>query len=132
MHPKQISEITEAKIIARLLELGYSISKPFGDNQDYDLILDKDGKLEKIQCKTSRLKGNTINIPCYKCRINTKKCIVSNYIGKVDAIMSYCPDNGKIYIIREFNKRAVNLHLDIENCKVSNQYGIRNAKDFEL
>lgn len=46
---KQKGEIAEANVIAILLEKGYAISKPLGDNQPYDLVLDKDGLLLKIQ-----------------------------------------------------------------------------------
>lgn len=42
-------------------ELGYSVSIPYGENSRYDFILDLDGKLLKIQVKTSRLKKNIKN-----------------------------------------------------------------------
>ena len=32
---------------------GYTVSVPLNDTQDYDLIVDKDNKLEKIQVKSS-------------------------------------------------------------------------------
>lgn len=45
-----------SKAIYELQLLGYRISIPLTENQKYDLIGDKDGKLYKIQVKTTRNK----------------------------------------------------------------------------
>ena len=39
---------------------GLTISIPLTDNQEYDLILDMDGDLKKVQCKTTRYKRNGV------------------------------------------------------------------------
>lgn len=46
-----------SKAIYELQMLGYRISIPLTENQKYDLIGDKDGKLFKIQVKTTRYKS---------------------------------------------------------------------------
>ena len=45
--------------IAYFCSNGYTVSLPIVDNQDYDLIVDIDGKLNKIQVKTSKSIGRT-------------------------------------------------------------------------
>jgi hypothetical protein len=53
---KTIGERSEAIIMAKLLEVGYGVLMPFGDNRRYDLVIeDADGKFYRIQCKTARL-----------------------------------------------------------------------------
>lgn len=47
--------ITETKAILRFLELGYNVFTPYGDGSKCDLIIEVNGVLYKIQCKTSRL-----------------------------------------------------------------------------
>lgn len=38
---------------------GYTVSLPLNDTQDYDLIIDKDGVLSRVQCKaTGQIKSN--------------------------------------------------------------------------
>jgi len=45
-------ERSEAIIIARLLEIGYDVLTPFGDNQRYDLVIeDANGRFWRVQCK---------------------------------------------------------------------------------
>ena len=47
-------EITESMILARLVQLGYECLIPWGHDHRYDIAIDDDGKLVRIQCKTPR------------------------------------------------------------------------------
>ena len=50
---KKLGNLTELQCMTYLYGLGYSISIPFGNADKYDLILDVDNKLYKIQIKHS-------------------------------------------------------------------------------
>ena len=58
---KQKGNLTELQCITACYELGYNVSIPYGENSRYDFILDIDGKLLKIQVKTSRNKKSIKN-----------------------------------------------------------------------
>jgi PD-(D/E)XK endonuclease len=47
-------EITETIVLAELVQLGYECLLPWGHEHRYDIAIDDDGKLVRIQCKTSR------------------------------------------------------------------------------
>lgn len=51
LNTKKIGNLTELQCITRLYELGCSVSIPFGDSDKYDLIIDINDKLYKIQIK---------------------------------------------------------------------------------
>ena len=53
MNTKQLGNLTELQCMTYLYGLGYSISIPFGNADKYDLILDINDKLYKIQIKHS-------------------------------------------------------------------------------
>ena len=53
MNSKAIGNIGEAKVLCKFVELGIPVYIPFGDNEKADLIADFNGKLNKIQVKTS-------------------------------------------------------------------------------
>ena len=53
MDTKKIGNIGEVKTLSKFVELGYSVYLPFGDNEKADLIAEFNGKLNKIQVKTS-------------------------------------------------------------------------------
>lgn len=53
MNTKFIGNVGEAKTLSKFVELGIPVYIPFGDNEKSDLIAEFNGKLNKIQCKTS-------------------------------------------------------------------------------
>lgn len=51
---KQIGNLTELQCITRFYELGCVVSVPYGDSSKYDMILEYQGKLYKLQCKHAK------------------------------------------------------------------------------
>lgn len=45
-------------------KLWYTVSIPLTDSQDYDLVVDFEWKLNKIQVKTTRYKKKKFNLCC--------------------------------------------------------------------
>ena len=56
--PKQKGNITELDCLLAFVKSGYKVSIPFGEDCRYDLVVDINNKLYKIQCKTSRALPN--------------------------------------------------------------------------
>lgn len=56
MNTKQQGDIGVAKAIYFYTTNGYSVSIPNTDNTKYDLIVDKDGQLDRVQVKTTTFK----------------------------------------------------------------------------
>lgn len=51
---KKLGEQSQAHIIARLLEVGYTVLLPYRDSSRYDLVIeDGDGQFWRVQCKTA-------------------------------------------------------------------------------
>ncbi|MCK9594258.1 MAG: group I intron-associated PD-(D/E)XK endonuclease [Candidatus Omnitrophica bacterium] len=53
MDKKLKSDIAESAVITELLKQGFRVLKPFGDRLPYDLAIDLDGKLLRIQVKSA-------------------------------------------------------------------------------
>lgn len=133
MHPKKKGIITEQKIISKLLELGFEVSKPIGDNCRYDIILDHNNKLYRGQCKTGRKRKGTILFNTSSSRLNSRKTYQKNYIGAADYFIVYCWENQNYYFFPIGNttpSRQVGLREDkLKNNQIKN---IIFAKDFLL
>lgn len=54
LNSKQKGNITELECMLAFIKLGYNVLTPYGDCERYDFIVDIQGKLLKIQVKTSR------------------------------------------------------------------------------
>lgn len=63
---KKQGNIGVAKAVYEYTKMGYTVLAPLSDSDKYDLVIDVDGNLLKVQVKTSRCKtpqgGYTINL----------------------------------------------------------------------
>ena len=50
---RNIGNLGEAKVLAKFVELGIQVYIPFGDGSTADLIADFNGKLNRIQIKST-------------------------------------------------------------------------------
>ncbi len=96
---KAIGERSEAIIIAKLLEVGYGVLTPFGDNGRYDLVIeDADGNFFRIQCKTGWIESDGAYIEFatastyYHTRAGRTGYGRKDYRGQVDYFTIYCPE----------------------------------------
>lgn len=80
---------------------GITVSVPLIDNQDYDLVIDEEGTLKKVQVKTTRVKVKSGN---YKVQLKSvRPNRTTNIIKKfdpttVDYLFILCDDNTKYLI----------------------------------
>ena len=71
-NPRQ-GEKSELAVASELIAQGYGVSFPFSHDYQYDLIVDKDGSLYRIQVKTAKHeKGNRYYIPANAERYDKK------------------------------------------------------------
>ena len=78
MTPIQKGNVGLGMAISYYTAKGYTVSLPLNDNQDYDLIADKEGVLNKVQVKTSSTKNQAGNIKVYLRTITSSTTGVKN------------------------------------------------------
>ena len=71
--PKQKGNITELECLLTFVKNGYKVSIPFGEDCRYDLVVDINNKLYRIQCKTSHALPN----PKEGFKFKTKSVIIT-------------------------------------------------------
>ncbi|WP_089649773.1 group I intron-associated PD-(D/E)XK endonuclease [Halobacterium hubeiense] len=97
---KAVGDTTESKILHTLISNGYSVSIPFGDNDKYDLIVDDDGRLLRIQCKTAwETKTGTIRFNTHSQTTRDGEYHESTYHDAVDAFVVRYPETDDLYWI---------------------------------
>ena len=112
----QIGTITEGAILAALLRAGKTVLVPFGDQPDYDLVMEDDGCYFRIQCKTGRWSQGSVQFNLYTMAQDTgsgrhtRRC----YSERVDFYGVYCPDIAKTYLVpnRGLAKAACTLRVE--------------------
>ena len=58
---KQIGRIGLSMAINYFTLQGYTVSLPMNDTQWYDIVIEKDGKFETVQCKATQTEENIID-----------------------------------------------------------------------
>lgn len=118
-----------------LSEAGLDVSVPFGENTRYDLVLDCDGTLTRVQCKTGRLRDGTIHFATastYRHHVSPKT-IRRDYRGEIDAFAVYCPDTGGVYMIPIGDVRTrAGAYLRVAPARNSQRRGVRLAESYRI
>ena len=79
---------------------GYTVSVPLNDTQDYDLIVDMDGSLKKVQVKASNCKetSNSYTVQLRTISGTTRKAYKTVADTDIDFLFCLCGD-GTIFLI---------------------------------
>lgn len=130
-------EASECAILARLVYLGHKCLIPWGHDHRYDIAIDNDGVLVRVQCKTARfnaVQGNLkFNTVITYARVGGKPHLRKGYKGEADYFGVYSPDLGKVYLVPvEDMPGGGEATLRLYATKNNQQKGIRWAKDYEI
>jgi hypothetical protein len=79
---KAKGDLAGLKVATDLVERGYRIALPYGEDNDFDLILIRDDKLERVQVKYTESDGVIVTVRCRS---------VSLTSGKVRQVKHYTP-----------------------------------------
>jgi hypothetical protein len=125
--------VAETAIIHEAVKLGVGVARPLDDKR-YDLILDFDGELVRVQCKWAKRCGDVVVVRCYSCRRAAdglrRRPHTSN---ETDAIAAYCREVERCYLIPAivFSGRT-QLHLRLERSKNNQTARVNWARNYEF
>lgn len=94
--------ITELQVAICFLQMGYNVSQPLTQDSKYDLIVDVNHRLLRIQVKTSRknekTSGYSIKFNCRSTTNNVRECKQRYYSTEdVDYFATYW--DGQVYLV---------------------------------
>mgnify|MGYP001622976689 CR=1 FL=1 len=126
LNSSQIGEVTELKCQTFLIEHGYNVLIPIGNYLPYDLVIEKNNKFTKIQCKHAVEQETGFKVYTKReTRIdgNTKKIL---YTSKdCDYFMTEYKNNFYIFPVYETNETRFWTVPPRNGCKSA-----KMAKDF--
>jgi hypothetical protein len=128
---KTTGDASEMRVILALVEAGYAVSLPFGENHRYDLIADDGARLLRVQVKTGKLRGGVIKYSCSSSHAH-RGGYRRPYFGEIELLAVYCPQTRKVYLLPESQFVATQSHMRVHPPKNNIKKGIRWARHFEL
>lgn len=130
---KTIGELTEQIVITKLMLKGFTVLKPIGDNQRYDIVLDLKGSFYKIQIKTRKITNGKIYCSLKRIITNNHKSERKEYsIDEIDCFIVYCYETDKMYAIPMEENYNPNLILRVDEPFNNQKKNINYAKDYEI
>ncbi|MFC4406443.1 group I intron-associated PD-(D/E)XK endonuclease [Haloarchaeobius iranensis] len=116
MNPSRRGDETEAILLARLLDCGCSVSVPFGDSDRYDLLVDDDGYLFRVQCKTGSWVNGTVQFKLYSSTVADGERVDADYTAEeVDAFAVYAPETDGAYWVPMAETGTGEMRLRVED-----------------
>lgn len=134
MNSKRVGNIGEAKALAKFVELGIPVYIPFGDNESADLVAEFNGKLNKIQCKTTSVIKNDILTWSLSSTIVTKSSKYKTHIysrDEVDYFVLYHSVVDLLLLVpieEVLGRQTISFTYPYKVCKSAHNQ--RNFKDF--
>ena len=130
---KSVGNFGEVKTISKFVELGIPIYTSFGDNERCDIIAEFNGKLNKIQCKTSL---NLLDEGCFKVSVTSKnrengKDIKHVYsLDEVDYFAIYNIESDSLLLFPNTGQIKDSLTIRIKPSKNNQTKGINFVSDY--
>lgn len=100
MDTKLKADIAESAVITELLRRGFRVLKPVGDRLPYDLAIDINGRLIKVQVKSAWFYNGAYKVDPRMTKTNRRKMIRKHYNkNDFDFAVIYIQDLNVFYIM---------------------------------
>jgi len=96
---KRVGDLSELIVALRLAQAGYVVSKPYGENCRYDLLIDDGEIISRVQVKTGRLRKGVIEFHTYSTHSHRKGAFCKPYTNQIDFFGVYAPDLDSAYLL---------------------------------
>jgi PD-(D/E)XK endonuclease len=131
---KQKGELAELVVASDLRRRGCKLAIPYGEDCDYDLVIERDGKLERVQVKHTQSGGAVISVKCCSHSLtNGRVRQTKRYTAAmIDWLAVYDRTTDRCYYIpaRELGDGRRELRLRIAPARNNQQAKIRFADDY--
>ncbi len=98
---KKKGDLAELKVAADLVARGCELSIPFGEDSDYDLIADYEGRLHRVQVKYAKSDGRVVKVKCFSHSLTAGKIRSTKHYtaAMVDWVVTYDATTDRCYYV---------------------------------
>jgi hypothetical protein len=132
--PSQKGAAAEAAIAAAAIRMGLVVLRPLCEGGRYDLVIDLEPELLRVQCKWANRLSSVLSINLSGSRLTPAGYVRTTYTAaEVDAIGAYSAELESCFLIpiAEVNERR-GVHLRLEPARNNQARRIRWAHDYEF
>ena len=132
--PSQKGAAAEAAITSAVIQLGLTVLRPLCEGRRYDLIVDLDPALLRVQCKLAQFLDGGVAIRLYTSRYTPNGYVYTSYSpAEIDAVGAYSPELNRSFLVpvEEISGMRA-IHLRLAPTRNNQARGIRWADDYAL
>jgi hypothetical protein len=132
--PSQKGAAAEAAITSAVIQLGLTVLRPLCEGRRYDLIVDLEPTLLRVQCKLARRRGGVLMVRLETSRHTPRGYVFTSYSAtEIGAVAAYSPELNRSFLlpIAEVSGRRA-VHLRLEPARNRQATGVRWAEDYSL
>ncbi len=127
MDKKTKGSIAELRVSSDLMEKGWNVLIPFGENNRYDLVVERDGRFVRIQVKYVTPKNGAMEV---NCRSSNNWSVRPYTCDEIDFIAAYNPEDQAVYYVPISKIRKKSMKLRLEPSRNGQKLYVRYAKEF--
>jgi PD-(D/E)XK endonuclease len=132
--PSQKGAVAEAAITSAAIQLGLTVLRPLCEGRRYDLIIDLEPELLRVQCKLARRVKGVLSVSLETNRYTPAGYVSTSYsAAEIDAVGTYSPELRRCFLlpINEVAGRR-GVHLRLEPTGNNQARGIKWARDYDF
>jgi PD-(D/E)XK nuclease superfamily protein len=132
--PSQKGAVAEAAITAAAIQLGLVVLRPLCEGRRYDLAIDLEPQLLRVQCKLARRHGGVLSVNLQTCRYTPRGYVRTSYAAsEIDAVGVYSPYLNRCFLIPiEHAAGRTLIHLRLDPARNNQAERINWARDYEF
>lgn len=132
MDKKQMGTVGMLRVAHIYQLLGYNVLLPFGDCQKYDLVIERNGQMERIQVKTVREREGYIYVDLRVISHNMKTASAYRPTkADFDTVAVVEMNSQNVYAV-PFNGETCQFHLRTRPTRNNQKKYVRMASDYLL
>src|ERR1700688_1956058 len=98
--PSQKGAAAEAAITATVIQLGLTVLRPLCEGRRYDIVIDLEPELLRVQCKLARRLKGVLCVGLQTNRCTPRGYVSSSYTAaEVDAVAVYSPELNRSFLV---------------------------------
>ena len=134
---KRKGDLAELKVAADLADRGYRILFPYGEDNDFDLAVEANGSLLRVQVKYTQSNGEVVCVKCTSHSLtNGKVRRTKRYTADtIDVLAVYDRTSDCIYYVpaKELGAESRTImHLRLTEARNGQQIGTGRAEDYRV
>lgn len=132
--PSQKGAVAEAAITAAVIQLGLTVLRPLCEGRRYDLIVDLEPALLRVQCKLARQAAGVLSVRMQTSRHTPHGYVFTSYSpSEIDAVAAYSSELNQCFLLPIAEVAGMRgVHLRLEAPKNNQAQRIKWASDYEL